>query len=386
MNTFKRSCMNPMGSLTLRAKKFHQSRLLFHALLAAAALAVRANALTIVPVYDSSITGIPEGPTIIATIQSALDLYDFGFSDPVVVTINFQNMNGGLGQSSAFVVAVPYTDYVHALRSHVNSLDDAGVITALPLTTGNPVNGHPLINLKLPLARALGFSAAPPPSQPDGTISLNLSIMNLSSAQTDPTKFSLFSVVCHEIDEVLAFDSALNGLNNGDPSPAGPISPEDLFRFDASGARSFTTSLSASSFFSIDGTATLARFNQNARGDFSDWSSIGSPAAQVQDAFGTPGTSPVPDVEFRVLDIVGFNRAQRITWVDFALPCFSCGSGTFNDPFNTLYRGELAADNGGTVIIKAGTSTEQLPLTINKPLHIMAFGGCAMIGPGAVCP
>jgi hypothetical protein len=353
-------------------------------LLAVAAIGMQAQALTIVPTFDNSINTHPQGPTIILTIQSAINLYQSRFSDNVTVYINFENIITGLGQNSTYFEPVSYTDYVLALRRHGRSLDDVAVLAALPLIPGNPVNGNFDINLKLPLARALGFTANPPLFQPDGTIRLNLSRMNLSPAQTDPTKFSLFAVVCHEIDEVLGFDSALNGLNNGDPFPTGPVAPEDLFRFDSHAARSFTTDLSATAFFSIDGITRLAQFNQNSMGDFSDWA--GSLPAQVQDAFGTPGATPVPGVELRILDMIGYDPFPRTTWVDFSLPCFTpCGTGTFNDPFNTLYRGELDADAGGTVIIKAGTSTEPLPLTINKPLKIVSFGGCAMIGPRVIC-
>src|SRR5947199_249081 len=109
------------------------------------------------------------------------------------------------------------------------------------------------------------------PTDPNGpTIiaTINSAIAVYQSAFSDRAKFSLFAVACHEIDEILGLGSALNNLQNGDPSPTGSVRPEDLFRFDASGGRSFTTDLTAISFFSIDGTTTLARFNQDANGDF----------------------------------------------------------------------------------------------------------------------
>ncbi len=83
---------------------------------------------------------------------------------------------------------------------------------------------------------------------------------------------------------------------------------EDLFRYDQNGSRSYTTTESAEAFFSLDGTTDLARFNQDATGDFNDWYSTGPHTAQVQDAFATPGTTPDLGVELEVLDALGFTR------------------------------------------------------------------------------
>jgi hypothetical protein len=81
-------------------------------------------------------------------------------------------------------------------------------------------------------------------------------------------QFSLFATVEHEIDEVLGLGWSLPAV------PFGTIFPEDLFRYDATGHRSFTTSSTAQAFFSINTTTDLAQFdNQNDGGDFGDWQS-----------------------------------------------------------------------------------------------------------------
>ena len=82
-----------------------------------------------------------------------------------------------------------------------------------------PVNGGELMQISAPLARALGFSDSPSSTAP----SLNTSIMNLSSATNDATRYALFTTVTHEVDEVLAFGTLLNGLANGAPPPTGNI-------------------------------------------------------------------------------------------------------------------------------------------------------------------
>jgi len=274
-------------------------------------LASGPGGLIITPTFDSSITSDPQAATIMATINSALAVYQNSFSDPVTVTITFKEMGGGLGQSSTYYSGFSYSSYRAALASHATTSDDTAALAHLPNQSSNPVNGNSTINLSLPLARVLGYSGVnPPPGATDGTIFLNTSIMNLSLSTTNPTKYSLFGTVCHEVDEVLGFLSSLNGLNNGDPAPVGPISPADLFRYDALGNRSFDTGVGTAAYFSIDGTTDLVRYNQQQGGDFQDWFSypFGAAIPRVQDAFSGTGSQPVPTVELRVLDVIGYAR------------------------------------------------------------------------------
>ncbi|HVV01970.1 MAG TPA: NF038122 family metalloprotease [Verrucomicrobiae bacterium] len=272
-------------------------------------LASATGGLTIVPTFDSTITSDPQASTIEATINSAIALYQSTYADPITVTVTFKKMGSGLGQSSTYYNSFPYSDYYAALVGHATTTDDATALAHLPNSYGNPVTGDGSMYLTLPLARALGFSDADTPAgQTDGTIFLNTSITTLAGP-TAPGKFSLYATICHEMDEVLGFVSELNGLNNGDPAPTGPVSPGDLFRYDGAGARSFTTDLNAASYFSIDGATDLVRFNQHAGGDFQDWYSYnGTATPRVQDAYATPGASPVPNVELRVLDVIGYTR------------------------------------------------------------------------------
>jgi hypothetical protein len=221
-------------------------------------------------------------------------------------------MASGLGLSSGvYYQPFSYSSYRAALVSHATTADDTTALVHLSNGAGNPVNGNSSINLKLALARALGFSADPPAGQPDGTISLNIGIMNVSQASTDPAKYSLFSTASHEMDEILGLGSALDSVKNGVETLADAVSPEDLFRYDVSGARNYTTNVSATAYFSLDGITNLAQFNQAASGDFGDWYSLGGgQTPQVQDAFAPPNVSPVLGVELRVLDAIGYTRVQ----------------------------------------------------------------------------
>ena len=218
--------------------------------------------ITIIPTFDSSITSDPQAAVIEATIRSALVPYQTDFSDAITVTIKFQEMGSGLGLSSWSYNTYSYSTYRAALVTNATTADDMTALAHLPTGTGNPVNGNQNIEVKLPLARALGFSANPQAGQMDGTISLNTASMNLSAGQMDPTRYSLFATVCHEVDEVLALGSALDQVNKGNLTLTGVIFPEDLFRYDQTGARNYTTNVSATAYFSLDGTTDLAQFNQ----------------------------------------------------------------------------------------------------------------------------
>jgi hypothetical protein len=122
--------------------------------------------------------------------------------------------------------------------------------------------------------------------------------MNLDRQTIDPSKYDLKAVVSHEIDEALGTGSGVGQAN---------IEPPDLFRFTAAGARTHTTS-GDDAWFSINGgTTDLARYNQNASGDYGDWWSTGAHTPQVQDAFATPAATPNLGVELTVLDVVGYD-------------------------------------------------------------------------------
>lgn len=269
------------------------------------------RAITITPVFDTSITSDPNAATIEATINAAIQIYENVITTPITVTIAYKEMTTGLGTNSTYIDPVPYSSYYQALANHATSINDGIAVSSLPNNFTNPVNGNATVNLQLPNARALGFNIVPPSGQPDGTISLNTSIMNLSRASTDPSKYDLMATAMHEMDEVLGFGSALNGKANGGSPPTGAIWPMDLFRYDAAGARSFNLNAATNAYFSLDGTTDLVQFNQHGGGDFSDWFSWPSGASQprVQDAYSHAGTAPNMGLEFTAFDIMGYHLA-----------------------------------------------------------------------------
>lgn len=257
--------------------------------------------LIITPTFDATITSDANSATIEQTISAAIAIYSATFSNSGSVAINFFEMNSGLGSSETFIGDISYSQYRAALVAHSKSSDDATALAHLPSGPNNPVNGSSMVTLTTANLRALGFNASPPVGQPDSRVGLNTSIMNLTRASIDPSKYDLMAVVLHEIDEALGLGSGLNG-------PAGTVRAEDLFRYDGNGAISFTTNPNAEAFFSLDGTTHLAQFNQTGgNSDYGDWKTVGGP--KVQDAFATPGAQPNLGVEITALDVIGYDVA-----------------------------------------------------------------------------
>lgn len=267
---------------------------------AAVTLPARAN-LIINPTFDSSITSDPNAAAIEGTINAAIGIYEARFTDPITVAITFREMTSGLGQSTTFFAFGPYAVYLAALIADAKTGSDATAIAHLPPGPNNPVNGSASVDVKTANLRAVGINVSPPSGQPDGFIGLNTHLTSPGSPGS-PDLFFLQVVAEHEIDEVLGLGSSLPSV------PQGTIFPEDLFRYDNSGGRSFTAANGAAANFSIDGTTILAPFhNANDGADYGDWEN--SAIVRVQDAFGTPGANPSLGIELTALDVIGYDLA-----------------------------------------------------------------------------
>ncbi len=261
--------------------------------------AAKAN-IIIVPTFDSSIAKDPNAGLIEATINQAVSFYEANITTPITVNITYAEMGSGLGESNTFYGTVSYSSYLAALQAHSSGdATDTSALATLPSGPNNPVDGTTSVDVTTANQRALGFSASVPT---DSTISVNTSITNYSGKAFNSGFYSLLAVIEHETDEALGLGS---NLDTG--SITGDIRGEDLFRYSSPGVRSYTTSSSATSYFSVNGGLTnLVGFNQTGGGaDYGDWA--GSATPHVQDAFGTPGANPVFGVEQTALDAIGYN-------------------------------------------------------------------------------
>jgi PEP-CTERM motif len=336
-------------------------------LLSAASLAfvVPAHAgLIINATFDSTITSDANAASIEAVIDTAVQTFEELYTNPITVSILFQE-GGGLGQSDGIVSGVPYSTFYSGLVA--NNANPAA-IAALnanggnPNTNGgvNPVGGIDEIEIKSANARALGIDipagcvvtatgagtsdghvpntcdTSGAGAKVDGIVSLNTAITTPPNTQTspDPIYYDLLSTAEHEIDEVLGLGSALANCDSTSPSgacqPGATLNagndtsfnvgaPEDLFRWSAAtgGTRTLSTNCTTptSAYFAYGpSTGAIAQFNNACNGgDFGDWQSSPLPPGvnpQVQDAFGGPGAGAAyGKSEIDAMTAIGFQSS-----------------------------------------------------------------------------
>ncbi len=306
----------------VRAARRPQALRLISALPLAAALctaALPAHAgLTFTTTFEATL-----GATAQATINAALAEYSTLFSDNVNVSLYFKNTGAGLGSSATYSFGQSYSSFRNALVADgtPGPGTDATALARLAVDGSgatNPVNGSALITQGSAGLAAVGinvntagldfFGLTGNNNYYDGVIDLNLGLMNLDRITIDPNKYDLKAVTQHEVNEVMG---TISNVGNATPRVA------DLFRFDGSGNRSFTSASTASSYFSIDGTTLLAQYNQSGIGDWGDWVSCpnAAPTPQVQDACSSPGGTPNLGVEVTLLDAIGWTRVSAANGV-----------------------------------------------------------------------
>jgi hypothetical protein len=269
-----------------------------------------ASSFTITATFDASITSNPNAAALENAITTAIADYPANFSDNINVAITFKTMTSGLGQSSTlYFPSFSYSSFLSGLKASSSTADDATAYSRLPNSSTNPVNGSSSLGVKTANVRAVGLNGSTG-GQPDGTISINTSLTTPGGPGTTG-QYDMISVVQHEIDEVLGMGSVL-------PSSGAPF-PTDLFRYNSSGARSFALSPSATAFLSIDTTTRIVQFNNvDNDADSGDWATTSS--AQVQDAFGTPGSHPrLANSEMVNLDVIGYHRVSPNSFTDTPL-------------------------------------------------------------------
>jgi PEP-CTERM motif len=322
-------------------------------------LPARAN-LIINPIFDGTITSNPDAGSIEATIDTAVSLLESLYSNPITVSIYFQE-GGGLGESDAVVYAIPYTQFYNALlTTNANPAAIAGLQAnggnAILNGGVNPAGGGANIEIKPANANALGIDLPPgcyvtPTGDGDsggnvpngcalsGSGAAVDGIVSLQTSITDPPNspqsnyYDLVATAQHEIDEILGLGSALENCDPGDSgvtaacagsgaldasddTPFGVGAPEDLFRWSAAAGGTRTLSadcaLTTSAYFAYGpDSGGIAEFNNSCNGgDFGDWQSNPLPNGvnpQVQDAFSSPGQTPsYGQSEIDALSAVGY--------------------------------------------------------------------------------
>jgi len=234
-----------------------------------------------------------------------------------------------------YLTNVSYSAYKTALAGNESGANDVTAVASLGAGSTNPLDSSSGVALTGALHAALGLSGGIGINTSTGTCTLgtggcyngiitvtnNSSLLYYRSGVQAGGAYDFFSVVEHEVDEILGSTSCIVGTNPGNittsinctnGSPALGTGAADLFRYSSAGTRSYLGSANGSvAYFSIDGGVTnIAGYHNSPDGaDYGDWDSA---SLRVQNAFGTPGISGVDFTNdggsiVYVLDAVGFN-------------------------------------------------------------------------------
>jgi hypothetical protein len=312
-------------------------------LLAATVAAHPALALTIMPDFDSSITGAANAAQVEGAINSAIRTVDSLYRNPGSVGIVFTQAAGNfLGTSETADYSTSYGAYTGALTA-VSHDEPSNTILATAignLSGGNKTGAGGSVLLTSADGRVAlgqsGFSGCFNSGGAfvnscgqafDGVITLSTSFTFNFGNTPVAAEFSAIDTVEHEVNKILGGGgqgTVLNAVKTCANTPAAPVTATsqdcaansgyandlgvlDLYRYAAPGTPSFTTSGSASSYLSMDGGVTdIIGFNQDGSGDYGDYSTNNN----VQSAFGNPDvvarydtTSP----EYIMLEAIGYN-------------------------------------------------------------------------------
>ena len=324
-------------------------------LFAAAALAApgAADALTIKPIFDSSITSRSNAATIEAAFNSVVAQFDHGLSSPA--TVNIQVSWGkvdGSGIPSGVIGAsrdnlydgLTYSQINRYLTSsaNLNPLDTAFAadVKTLPTTAPSGVNSYVLPSSQ---AKALGLIAGNQTGY-DGYVGFSSTVaFDYSATTAIAGAYDFYAVAAHELDEVLG---RITGLEDSTPSYRSVL---DLYRYAAPGTLSFAYTSAAYVSFNR-GWTNLGAYNVAGAGDRSDWKS-GLTDAQL--AYTPTGvTEPIGSGDWKILDALGWNQAKSVY-------------------FNTTYTSSVQGSIGYTLGVPE-------PATWTIMLVGIAFGGGGM--------
>lgn len=270
--------------------------------------ATSANALSIQPIFDSSITSLANAATVEAAFTTVANQFDAAFSTPVTIKIgvSWGKVNGsslGAGNLAASQSSLTgpflYSDIVGAFRADAAAnLKDANMASAAAnLPKSSPAGSR---SFQLPYAEAQALGFLPASIRPDSGYVGFSSTVKWDYNGGDgiaPGAYDFQGLAAHEISEVLGRITGLHGVN---PSYATMF---DVLRYSAPHASSF--SFSSAAYFSVDGGVTnLGQFNIAGGGDRSDLYAIKGDAQDAALASGTAYGLSTSDLT--ALDVLGW--------------------------------------------------------------------------------
>ena len=288
-----------------------------------------AEAMTIVPIYDSSITSQRNAATIEAAFKTVANEFDKAFATNVTVKIGVSwgkvdgaALPGGDVASSRMPLlsGFTYSDVTNLFRKDgLDNRADASMVTlAAHLPAASPAGSR---GYAIPYAEAQAVGYLPATIAPDsGYVGFSSSaIWDYSPANgISAGSYDFEGAAAHEISEVLG---RITGLYTTSPIYATPL---DVLRYSAPRVSSFSYSQPA--YFSINGGLTsLGAFNVSGGGDRTDWKSI---TGDAQDAFLSSGVDyALSAADKTVLNVLGWGAAAPTVTIGSVNPGAVVGSG-----------------------------------------------------------
>lgn len=216
-------------------------RLFSCALLAAALLNTRAQALGLFDIVITPGSGLSGNAAALAAMNRAAQEWEAFISDPITITINADLSALGpgiLGSTSSVFLQTTYTSGRDALVADAADEADDSIVAFLPTAAqfsafvpiGSSLN-NALVATKANF-KALGFANLDinfGVSDASVVFSTNFAFDFDNSDGVTPGSTDFQSVVSHEIGHVLGFVSVVDEINAGDATIS--MNPLDLFRF-----------------------------------------------------------------------------------------------------------------------------------------------------------
>jgi len=281
----------------------------------AVGMARPATAFTINPVYDSSITSLPNAASIESAFNTVAGDYasSFASSAAINVRVSWGSVGGYSLPSNAVGASVDnlygyfsYSGIKSYLTQASRSTSNAALATAvahLPAVAPSGVGQYVIPSSE---AKVLGL-ISPTQTAVDGYIGFAGSVAGYTfnpAAGIAPGTYDFQAVAAHELDEVLG---RVTGLTSTSPSYRTVF---DLFRYSAIGMLDFGYNDAA--YLSLDGGKTiLGTFNNSSSGgDRSDWLTAGT-SSDVQDAFVSTGQAlTLTAADLAGLDALGYGGSN----------------------------------------------------------------------------
>jgi hypothetical protein len=257
-----------------------------------------AAALTITPIWDSSVTSLSNASVVEGAFNAVANDYARSFNTPVNVYINVSwGKVAGSALPSNAVGASSTNLYGYFSYAQIRSFLPGANLSA---TTPTGVSKYVIASSE---AKALGLVSAAQ-SSPDGYIGFagSTSGYSFTSAGVTSAVYDFQTVAAHEIAEVLG---RISGVDNG-----AWRTPFDLFRYSAPGVLGYNYKSAA--YFSIDsGRTDLANFNYSTHGgDRGDWVTT-STSVDASDAFISKGQRKnITAVDLTALHAIGWSGSN----------------------------------------------------------------------------